>query len=118
MNKCNITTVRDNILTSINNSYGSMDQYINVWASTNEIFLYGYTKTEAEYDGIKQAAELLIRNGGCEDVRLDTCHFYKSPPPTGHPILLLSGSACGPGYKKCGSICIPDDEECFIKSRK
>ena len=115
--KCSISLIQENIITSISNTYGQRDQYVNVTTRANVIFLYGYTAPNSqEYKSIIEAAKLLIINGGCEgQVELDTSKFFDGPPPEGDP-MRPAGNACASGFKKCGAICIPDNEDCFIRA--
>jgi hypothetical protein len=115
--RCDVAIIRDNIITSIGNSYGERKAYINVTNKGDVIYLYGYTAVAGDgvHKGVITNAELLIQNGGCKGVTLDTSKFYDGPPPAGDP-MRPQGSACATGYRPCGAICIPATDDCFIRA--
>lgn len=116
--KCEVETVRKNILTMINNSHSTRLQYINVDDEANVVKIWGYTAPNTTQHGdIIRSANLLIANGGCEgQVRLDIDNFFDGQPPEKHPMLRLANNACASGYKPCGAICILDPPDtCYIR---
>ncbi|MFN6962965.1 MAG: BON domain-containing protein [Pyrinomonadaceae bacterium] len=100
---CSATTddqIVNAIYDAIQVKYSSEMDHVNVTSKDGVVTIRGYATTKKAKSAIEKAA----RKAKC--VKSVTSH-----------LAVGASGGCGPGYKVCGSTCIPENETCTIRTR-
>lgn len=101
---CSKTTdamIVDAIYAKMKVKYEAQMGHVNVRSKARVVTLEGWATTK----GIKKDIEKLAKKVGCVK------------QPVVNNLTIGVGGGCGPGSKPCGSICIPIEEECNIRTK-
>ncbi len=101
---CSKTTdamIVDAIYAKITVKYEAQMNHINVRSKDRAVVIEGWITTK----GAKKDIEKLARKVGCVK------------QPVVNNLTIGVGGGCGPGTKPCGSICIPTEQECNIRTK-
>jgi formate hydrogenlyase subunit 4 len=82
--------------------------HINVVSVNRVVKLQGWTDTKDDYALVMK----IVSSVKCV-VMINTQLFDEVPPPANSPLKPGDGG-CGPGFRLCGDICIPDTDKCNI----
>lgn len=90
----------DVIYNKIKVKYGAQMSHINVRIKDGVVTLEGWATTK----GVKKDIEKFAKKTSCVKKVMNN-------------LTIGVGGGCGPGQKPCGSICIPSDEPCNIRTK-
>ena len=93
-----------------NKSLAAQKERINVASINRVVKLAGWTNTKGDYEDLID----IVKSIRCV-VMINTQYFEEVPPPANSP-LRQSDGGCGPGFKPCGDICIPEGDKCGLRS--